>query len=160
MNPPSSTLGGKLPTLIYVIIRQRHRDIAAMESRPDISRRQKAAKLGISPSTYAKILSRGPNFLTRVQEAAASGDWSPIEDELFGRRGDYHLLPSFQKLLKLLGTPSKRAPRRDNPMQDKCLNPADLIATRTKFRRWLLLGEAAERFLTDEAVELLLRARK
>ncbi|MDI1250320.1 MAG: hypothetical protein PSV13_15765, partial [Lacunisphaera sp.] len=132
------------------------------------SRSQCAAHLGLSKSHYARIAYGLTAYSAEIALGEETGDWSALEDVLFGRFGEYRVLGFYQRALDLaLGKSDASGPcqpavqePKPAPVQVQLPPPVQGVQsppTHQQVSEWLELGMLAERYLTREGKALVLK---
>jgi hypothetical protein len=95
--PSAFNFGGPLPFATYESLRHHWRairDLLAMRPRPSLHLGSKLC--GCNYLHYRKLVPFIEKQTALLEQADASGDWTPVEQVFFAKFGAYHLLPRFQ----------------------------------------------------------------
>lgn len=159
--------GGAPPSRFYVYLREAVARVLTAEHCVGQSFRIRAEMLGIPKTTYVRLEAFVERYSSLIAQARASGDWTAIEDILFGPFGQYRYLPSYRKALAQIAANVAACP----PIEPKEAKPPEKAPLRTatepekksaattlqQVERWIRLGMAAEAFITPQGLELLLK---
>lgn len=140
MNSHSYHRGAKPPIALYLSLRRLHREVRLLEGDQTLSQRQRAARLGMFQTSYRRLASTIGSIPQAAWEAAEQGDWRLVERIVFQKvRGDYRLLPSFQRALVELGdSPSGKPKRKSHVRRRKRRSTSILSILRRTL--WRIIG--------------------
>jgi hypothetical protein len=86
-----------MPILFYLCLRLHYDRLWASRQLIGVrSYRSLAADLNISKSAFIRLMDFISLHYVKIEQAKATGDWSPVEDRIFAKYGDYRHMPSFQ----------------------------------------------------------------
>jgi len=131
---------GRLPWRFYVWLRLHHKHLRPTRGQRPTSSRIDAARLGLSRSTLIRLRAFVAAHPKELEVARRHGDWSPVEDILFGDHPHYRSLPTYANALVLLGLAESLAPtsrrrlERRRPRSDR--RPAPSFWQRLWARIW------------------------
>lgn len=102
---------GPLPWKFYAHLRTHHEVLRTWAQDPSVTSRHAAARLGLPRSTVYRLLAFVRAHRLQLEKARLSGNWSPIEEILFGHHPHFRTLPTYARALVALGLASDAANR-------------------------------------------------